>query len=132
MLQPALEGGKVEVVGDDAWPRVDPRTGELRAINPGFGFFGVAPGTSEAANPQDQVRAIQRVGLTTQTHASLSAWRPAPLWILASTTRPACLSHSLWEPSALGLRGRCALRQGRRRRRSQAASGMTALPCFPM
>lgn len=51
MLTPTLPGYKVECVGDDiAWMRYDEQ-GKLRAINPENGFFGVAPGTSMATNP---------------------------------------------------------------------------------
>ena len=51
MLTPTLPGWKVECVGDDiAWMRFD-KEGQLRAINPENGFFGVAPGTSKASNP---------------------------------------------------------------------------------
>jgi phosphoenolpyruvate carboxykinase (GTP) len=51
MLVPTLPGWKVETLGDDiAWMRFN-ADGELRAINPENGFFGVAPGTGPDTNP---------------------------------------------------------------------------------
>ncbi|MGK2903538.1 MAG: phosphoenolpyruvate carboxykinase (GTP) [Mycobacterium sp.] len=51
MLQPTIDGWRAETVGDDiAWMRFG-KDGRLYAVNPEFGFFGVAPGTNWDSNP---------------------------------------------------------------------------------
>ncbi|GAC78937.1 MULTISPECIES: phosphoenolpyruvate carboxykinase (GTP) [Gordonia] len=51
MILPTLPGWRAETVGDDiAWMRFG-KDGRLYAVNPEFGFFGVAPGTGMDSNP---------------------------------------------------------------------------------
>src|SRR5262247_2296192 len=99
MVVSQLPGYRVWTVGDDiAWIHVDGH-GQLRAINPERGFFGVAPNTSPKTNPNGTAMVRSNTiftnvaltpsgepwweGLTPEPPAELVDWRGRP-WQPAS------------------------------------------------
>ncbi len=81
MMESALPGYRVWTIGDDiAWLNIGP-DGNLYAINPEIGFFGVAPGTSSKTNP-NMVKTLkgQNFYPTLFTNTALNIQTNEPWW----------------------------------------------------